>query len=133
MPKYARTPSNTATPRSRRIWLALLLAFIPLTSACSGDDSATPAPTGVVYEVKVPMGTYEDTMRGELVDLLPAVLEVKVGDEFVVVNEDEFTHNIGPFTVRPGETLRHIWQTPDTIVGECSLLMGDAVTIIVTA
>lgn len=93
----------------------------------------TPATTGVVYEVVVPMGTYESTMRGELVDLLPAVLDVKVGDEFVVVNEDVFTHNIGPFTVRPGETVRHVWKTPDTIIGECSLLMGDAVTINVTA
>jgi hypothetical protein len=87
----------------------------------------------VVYEVVVPLGTYESTMRGEFVDLLPAELDVKVGDEFVVVNEDEFTHTIGPFSIRPGETLRHVWQTPDTIRGECSLLMGDAVTINVTA
>ena len=133
MPRFARTPSKTATRRSRLSRWVVLLALVPLTVACSTSESSTPATTGVVYEVVVPTGTYESTMRGELVDLLPAVLEVKVGDEFVVINEDEFTHNIGPFTVRPGETLRHVWKTPDTIIGECSLLMGDAVTINVTA
>lgn len=133
MPKSARTPSKNATPWSRLARWALLLVAVSPASSCSTNESSTPSTTGVVYEVVVPMGTYENTMRGELVDLLPAVLDVKVGDEFVVINEDEFTHNIGPFTVRPGETLRHVWQTPDTIIGECSLLMGDAVTINVTA
>lgn len=133
MLKFARTPSKSAPSKSRFAWLAVLLTFVAIASACSSSGSSSVATTGSVYEVVVPFGTYESTMRGELVDLLPAVLDVKVGDEFVVVNEDEFTHTIGPFTVRPGETLRHVWQTPDTILGECSLLMGDAVTINVTA
>lgn len=115
----------TRVPRAIAVSIALV--------GCAGGESSTPPTTGSVYEVVVPAGTYESTMRGELIDLMPAVLDVKVGDEFVVVNEDEFTHAIGPFTVRPGETLRHIWRTPDTIVGECSLLMGDAVTINVTS
>ena len=133
MLKFARTPSNHATFTSRFAWLAVLLTIASIVSACSGSNSSSTATTGAVYEVVVPWGTYESTMRGELVDLLPAVLDVKVGDEFVVVNEDEFTHTIGPFTVRPGETMRHIWKKPETILGECSLLMGDAVTINVTA
>lgn len=133
MLKFARTPSRSAASKSRFLWSALLLTFVAISSACSSNESSTPATTGAVFKVVVPFGTYESTMRGELVDLLPAVLDVKVGDEFVVVNEDEFTHTIGPFTVRPGETMRHVWQTPDTILGECSLLMGDAVTINVTA
>ena len=133
MQKFARTPSNPATFKSHFAWLVVLMAVVSIASACSTNESSSPSTTGAVYEVVVPWGTYENTMRGELVDLLPAVLDVKVGDEFVVVNEDEFTHTIGPFTVRPGETLRHIWKKPDTILGECSLLMGDAVTINVTA
>ena len=131
MQKYATTPSKQLTSRFARA--VTVLALVMAIGGCAGSETSTPSTTGSVYEVVVPSGTYESTMRGELVDLLPAVLDVKVGDTFVVVNQDKFTHTIGPFTVRPGETLRHVWLTPDTILGECSLLMGDAVTINVTA
>lgn len=115
--------------------LAVLVACIVTGTAltsCSGQESGTPSGvplTGEVYEVVVPMGTFEQVMRGEFVDLLPSIIEVNVGDEFVVVNEDKVTHTIGPFSVRPGETLRHVWQTVDTIQGDCSVLMSDNVTI----
>jgi hypothetical protein len=131
MQKYATTPSRHFSLRLARA--LTVIALVTAISGCTGSDTTTPSTTGAVYEVVVPAGTYESTMRGELVDLMPAVLDVKVGDTFVVVNQDKFTHTIGPFTVRPGETLRHVWLTPDTILGECSLLMGEAVTINVTA
>ena len=110
---------------------AMIVAGTALT-ACATQDSGAPSGvplTGEVYEVVVPMGTFEQVMRGEFVDLLPSIIEVSVGDEFVVVNEDKVTHTIGPFSVRPGETLRHVWQTVDTIQGECSVLMSDNVII----
>jgi len=112
--------------------LAACIAASTITVACSTQESGTPAGvplTGDVFEVVVPMGTFEQVMRGEFVDLLPSIIEVSVGDEFVVVNEDKVTHTIGPFSVRPGETLRHVWQTVDTIQGECSVLMSDNVII----
>ena len=108
-----------------------IVAGTALTS-CSAQESGQPSGvplTGEVYEVVVPMGTFEQVMRGEFVDLLPSIIEVNVGDEFVVVNEDKVTHTIGPFSVRPGETLRHVWQTVDTIQGDCSVLMSDNVII----
>lgn len=110
---------------------ACIVAGTALTS-CAEQASNTPSGvplTGEVYEVVVPMGTFEQVMRGEFVDLLPSLIEVNVGDEFVVVNEDKVTHTIGPFSVRPGETLRHVWQTVDTIQGDCSVLMSDNVII----
>ena len=110
---------------------ACIVAGTALTS-CSAQESGQPSGvplTGEVYEVVVPMGTFEQVMRGEFVDLLPSIIEVNVGDEFVVVNEDKVTHTIGPFSVRPGETLRHVWQTVDTIQGDCSVLMSDNVII----
>lgn len=110
---------------------ACIVAGTALT-ACSTQESGQPSGvplTGEVYEVVVPMGTFEQVMRGEFVDLLPSIIEVNVGDEFVVVNEDKVTHTIGPFSVRPGETLRHVWQTVDTIQGDCSVLMSDNVII----
>ncbi len=112
--------------------LAAMIVAGTAMAACATQDSGAPngVPlTGEVYEVVVPMGTFEQVMRGEFVDLLPSIIEVSVGDEFVVVNEDKVTHTIGPFSVRPGETLRHVWQTVDTIQGECSVLMSDNVII----
>ena len=116
----------------------LLIGVVLLVGAwagtgCAGSSSTTVTPTGVVYEVVVPAGTYEEVNRGTLVDLLPPIINAKVGDEFVVINEDKVTHIIGPFSVRPGETLRHIWATPAIIQGECTVLVGDQVQIIVTA
>lgn len=99
--------------------------------SCAGPTS-TVAPTGVVYKVVVPAGTYEKVVRGGLVDLLPPIINAHVGDEFVVVNEDKVTHIIGPFSIRPGETLRHIWATPAVIQGKCTVLVDDQVQIIVT-
>lgn len=112
--------------------LVALVASTALVGACSsqqeGSSKVVPL-TGESYEVVVPLGTFERKMRGEFVDLLPSIIEVSVGDEFVVVNDDEVTHSIGPFSVRPGETLRHVWQSVDTIEGDCSVLMSDNITI----
>jgi len=92
----------------------LLIGVVLLVGAwagtgCAGSSSTTVTPTGVVYEVVVPAGTYEEVNRGTLVDLLPPIINAKVGDEFVVINEDKVTHIIGP------------------------VLVGDQVQIIVTA
>jgi hypothetical protein len=116
----------------------LLIGVVLLVGAwtgtgCAGPSSTTVTATGVVYEVIVPAGTYEEVNRGTLIDLLPPIINAKVGDEFVVINEDKVTHIIGPFSVRPGETVRHIWAAPAIIQGECTVLVGDQVQIIVTA
>ena len=120
-----------------RKFVTVLAAIVASTAliglqACSSEESTSTSGvplTGESYEVVVPLGTFEKVMRGEFVDLLPSIIEVSVGDEFVVVNDDKVTHTIGPFSVRPGETLRHVWQSVDTIQGECSVLMSDNVII----
>jgi hypothetical protein len=122
----------TVLVRKSLAGLVACIAASTISVACSTQESGAPAGvplTGEVFEVVVPMGTFEKVMRGEFVDLLPSIIEVSVGDEFVVVNEDKVTHTIGPFSVRPGETLRHVWQTVDTIQGDCSVLMSDNVII----
>lgn len=111
--------------------IAASTALVGLQGCSSEESSSTSGVplTGESFEVVVPIGTFEKVMRGEFVDLLPSIIEVSVGDEFVVVNDDKVTHTIGPFSVRPGETLRHVWQSVDTIQGECSVLMSDNVNI----
>ncbi|NDD84799.1 hypothetical protein EBZ38_11105 [bacterium] len=48
-------------------------------------------------------------------------------------NNDTFTHVIGPFSVRPGETLSHYWTQVATIEGDCTILLNDRVLIIITS
>jgi hypothetical protein len=104
-----------------------------IVASCSNTETSSVVTTGTVLRVVVPAGTFDAVARGEFVDLLPEIVQVKVGDEFVVVNNDTFTHVIGPFSVRPGETLHHYWSQVTTIEGDCTILLNDRVLIIVTS
>jgi hypothetical protein len=104
-----------------------------IVASCSNTETSSVVTTGTVLRVVVPAGTFDAVARGEFVDLLPEIVQVKVGDEFVVINNDTFTHVIGPFSVRPGETLHHYWSQVTTIEGDCTILLNDRVLIIVTS
>ena len=104
-----------------------------IAASCSNTETSSVVTTGTVLRVVVPAGTFNAVARGEFVDLLPEIVQVKVGDEFVVVNNDTFTHVIGPFSVRPGETLSHFWSQVATIEGDCTVLLNDRVLIVITS
>ena len=104
-----------------------------VVASCSNSATPSVVTTGTVLRVVVPAGTFDAVARGEFVDLLPEIVQVKVGDEFVVVNNDTFTHVIGPFSVRPGETLSHFWTQVATIEGDCTILLNDRVLIVITS
>lgn len=123
-------------PRTRRTIIAFgvfVVMISGITASCSNTETSSVVTTGTVLRVVVPAGTFDAVARGEFVDLLPEIVQVKVGDEFVVVNNDTFTHVIGPFSVRPGETLSHYWSQVTTIEGDCTILLNDRVLIIVTS
>jgi hypothetical protein len=123
-------------PRTRRTIIAFgvfVVMISGIVASCSNTETSSVVTTGTVLRVVVPAGTFDAVARGEFVDLLPEIVQVKVGDEFVVVNNDTFTHVIGPFSVRPGETLHHYWSQVTTIEGDCTILLNDRVLIIVTS
>ena len=122
--------------RTRRTIIAFgvfVVMISGIVASCSNTETSSVVTTGTVLRVVVPAGTFDAVARGEFVDLLPEIVQVKVGDEFVVVNNDTFTHVIGPFSVRPGETLSHYWSQVATIEGDCTILLNDRVLIIVTS
>jgi hypothetical protein len=122
--------------RTRRTIIAFgvfVFMISGIVASCSNTETSSVVTTGTVLRVVVPAGTFDAVARGEFVDLLPEIVQVKVGDEFVVVNNDTFTHVIGPFSVRPGETLHHYWSQVATIEGDCTILLNDRVLIIVTS
>lgn len=117
----------------RRQWLALAgsVAFFVLAAAflvvvLVSEDGPSE------YRVVVPAGTGTRLDAGEDVVLVDADLRLSVNDTFVVENRDDRTHEVGPFTVRPGETLRHTFTTPGRYEGACTIHPSGSVVITVT-
>jgi plastocyanin len=81
--------------------------------------------------VEVPLGTSARIDAGEEVTLLPRTLEVSVGDSLEIRNLDVVTHEVGPYVVGAGQTLRQTFSAPGTIQGMCTLHPSGEITIVV--
>ena len=93
-----------------------------------GDDDTGPTE----YVVEVPAGTGGRIARGEQVELIPAEVDLSVGDTIVIANADDQLHEVGPFSVRAGETLRYTFDRAGTYLGNCTVHPSGKVEIIVT-
>jgi plastocyanin len=110
--------------------LALALgALVAVMVAGGGGDAAAPEPEA--YSVVVPAGTSARVAAGEPVELIPADLQVPVGTELVIENQDVETQEVGPFVVRAGETLRHTFSTRGVYAGACTVHPDGQITITV--
>ena len=60
-------------------------------------------------------------MPGAPLTILPAELEVQVGETIRIVNEDDRGHSVGPFFVGANETLTQRFSSPGEFVGICTV------------
>lgn len=94
-------------------------------AACSGGDGfgTADAETDEAADLSfvIPPGAGEAIDAGEPLEIMPARLDVSVGDVIEIVNEDERGHVVGPFFVGAGETLRQRFASAGEYVGECSV------------
>ena len=118
----------TARPRSAgltRIVGALGVGLVLV--ACGSDDAAEPAAEGIGevesanYEYVIPAGAGEALDAGTPLEILPAELEVRVGETIRIVNEDDRGHSVGPFFVGAEETLTQRFSAPGEFVGVCTV------------
>jgi len=112
------------------VGLALLLAsvaFVVVGQGASGSTAATAEPS--TYGVVIPKGTGKRIASGFHLFLIPADLQLHVGDSLVVVNDDTQVHQVGPFFVRPGETMTHTFVEPGRFVGACTFHPAGQVAI----
>ena len=58
---------------------------------------------------------------GEVVEILPSVLQVTVGESICIDNDDIRDYMIGPFFVMAGQTLAMRFTQPGTIEGVCEI------------
>jgi plastocyanin len=80
------------------------------------DDSGT-----ADYSYVIPEGTAERIAGGEPIAILPAALDVRVGETIRIVNNDTEGHFVGIFFVGAGETVTQRFASPGEFAGECSV------------
>lgn len=112
--------------------MLLALATVGLLAAAALVMALQGALGSETIAVEVPPGTMARIEAGESVQLLPRTLHVEVGDAIEIVNRDDALHEVGPYTVGPGQTVRQTFTSPGTIEGVCTLHPAGAITIVVT-
>ncbi len=123
----------------RRAIVVAVAALGALAACGDDDDSATPQVESVAaadagtatYEFVIPPGAGEALDAGEPLEILPATLEVVVGDTITIVNDDDRGHNVGPFFVGGGETLTQRFASPGEFVGVCTVHPSGELVLIV--
>ncbi len=122
-------PERTGTFQGR--WRLLAAAVLGLVAVAVLVVVALPGLGSDTIVVEVAPGTAERLQAGEDVDLLPRTLEVAVGDRLEIVNRDGVVHEVGPYTVAAGQTLRQTFTSVGTLEGACTLHPDGAITIVV--
>jgi len=120
----------------RRIWLvlgtlAVVLVVGALVATIISGTSAGRAHK--IYEYTVPPGTVAGIERGEKIYIFPSHLDVRVGDQLVIHNDDTRVVEVGPYTVDRNALLTQTFTQPGTIVGICTIHPSGRVTINVRA
>lgn len=130
----------TTVPSTPRVqyWLLFATALILITTACSSERSgALVVPetqsAAVDYGYLIPLGSGDRIRGGEPLALLPAELDVHVGEVIQIVNADSEGHFIGIFYVGPGETVTQRFASPGEFVGNCSVHPSGQITLRVDA
>jgi plastocyanin len=117
--------------------VALLLGGV--LAGCGDDDAAQPE-TEVVsgsetatFEYVIPAGAGEALDAGTPLEILPAELEVDVGDTIRIENQDDRGHTVGPFFVGANETLTQRFSTPGEFEGVCTVHPSGQLVLVVNA
>lgn len=106
---------------------------------CSDDDATQPG-TEVVsdsetatLEYVIPVGAGRALDAGTPLEILPAELEVDVGDTIRIENQDDRGHTVGPFFVGANETLTQRFSTPGEFEGVCTVHPSGQLVLVVNA
>jgi plastocyanin len=115
-----------------------VVASLVLFLGCGGDAGSGPGVAAVgadqpaTYEYVIPAGAGEAIDRGEPLEILPAELDVTVGETIRIVNHDDRGHNIGPFFVGAGETVTQRFSSPGEFVGVCTVHPSGQIVLVVS-
>ncbi|MCE9622749.1 MAG: hypothetical protein K8R99_10420 [Actinomycetia bacterium] len=106
----------------------LLLASATSVGCAQADDKAgnvETAPLGAneqaTYEYTVPFGTGRSIDSGEIIEIMPQTLQVKVGESIRITNKDIRGYDIGPFYVDALQTLAMRFTHTGRLSGICAV------------
>ena len=71
-------------------------------------------------ELVIPAGTAQSIANGETPPSIPEDMTFVVGDTLVVINQDEFDHQLGPLWIPAGTSASLNLDTEENYVLECS-------------
>ena len=106
-------------------WALLAVASAGAVAGCGEDRQAQ------TVEVVVPAGTQDRLDAGETVDVMPARIELRVGDTLLLRNEDDVDQTVGPYFVAAGRILSLRYSVPGRYEGYCPLSGSDGYEIVV--
>ena len=118
---------------------ALFSAVLAVATVGCGDDSSQPQTEAVTVddtatlEYVIPVGAGEALDAGTPLEILPAELEVDVGDTIRIENRDDRGHTVGPFFVGANETLTQRFSTPGEFEGVCTVHPSGQLVLVVNA
>lgn len=118
------TPGVVAARRRAALVVPVLLAFAAVLPSCGKDSvkvEVVQGRTPVTHEYVIPFGTGRRLAGGEQIEIVPRVLNVKVGDTIRIRNQDAYETEVGIFHVAPGETVTMKFRTPGKLVGACDV------------
>lgn len=116
--------------------IALVLIGIVVVTACGSGDGGDllvdeESSAAADYSFMIPAGAGEAFDRGEPLEILPAELQVRVGEVIELVNQDDRGHLVGPFYVGAKETLRQRFAAPGEFVGVCTVHPSGQLVLVV--
>ena len=123
----------------RRVVPVLAAACTVGVIAGCADDASQPATVAVsiaeaaTFEYVIPAGAGEALDAGTPLEILPAELQVNVGDTIRIENQDDRGHTVGPFFVGANETLTQRFSAPGEFEGVCTVHPSGELVLIVNA
>jgi hypothetical protein len=126
-------PSPTGL-RATILLVGLIALVLFASSGCRAGpgQSAQPTTPARLVEIVVPLGTADRVARGETVTVMPARLELRVGDTLRIHNQDVVDQPVGPFIVKAGQVQELRYGAPGRYQGYCLLAEGETYEIVVT-
>ena len=113
--------------------IAVIVALlVAITHDGGSSNSASSNARFKVWEYTVPFGTGRDLDAGKDVNFFPARLDVHVGDQLVIHNHDNRSHQVGPYQVDRDETLQQTFTEKGVLQGLCTIHPSGKVEIHIT-
>ena len=119
----------------RALPLVIVLTFA--AASCGSDQSSGPGftPDGNIVEATfdftIPLGAGDALDAGEPLEILPAELNAELGESIIIRNDDTRGHNVGPWFVGAGETLRQTFSSPGRFEGICTVHPSGQLVLVV--